>query len=164
MRVRCLRVLVPQLKPTDRLSLVLMTTQATVLQPLTLVRDIDMEDVRKKVERVRPGGGTRLMAGMQEASVQFDRYLATQAHATAPSVSAASSSATVSSSSSASMSSASSASSSSTSSSSSSSGEEDDRDMEDEQGDITISGPGLSNLAQVCLATEMPRHERERVM
>ena len=53
-----------KLRPQDRLAVLLFNHDQNVLQPLTDVDAMDTRDFKRKVEQLRPGGGTSLNAGL----------------------------------------------------------------------------------------------------
>lgn len=53
-----------KLRPQDRLAVLLFNHDQHVLQPLTDVGTMDAREFKRKVEQLRPGGGTSLNAGL----------------------------------------------------------------------------------------------------
>ena len=69
---RALHVLFQQLKSNvDAFGLITLNDQAKVIQPLTKVSAIDAAQLDKQLTQLQAGGGTNLMAGLQQASLQF---------------------------------------------------------------------------------------------
>ncbi|NHN43617.1 VWA domain-containing protein [Halorubellus sp. JP-L1] len=64
-----------QLRPDDRLGVVLYNQDATVAKPLNPVSETDMDAIRGHIrEDIQPGGGTSLSAGMDDATRLLDEY------------------------------------------------------------------------------------------
>eukprot|EP00938_MAST-03A_sp_MAST-3A-sp1_P005770 g5770.t1 len=62
---RCLRAYLGQLRPEDRVAIVLFNHDQRILQPLEAVGKIDGSDLEKKIASVYPQGGTALADGFE---------------------------------------------------------------------------------------------------
>ena len=60
-----------QLTGDDVFSIVTFNQNASVLQPMARVRNLDMNDVRNRVFYLNPGGSTNLSAGVRRGTEQF---------------------------------------------------------------------------------------------
>lgn len=67
--------LIDQLKPDDRLGVVLFDTNSFLAKPLNLVADTDTEAIKEHILEIEPRGGTNMSAGMELAIEQYDEYL-----------------------------------------------------------------------------------------
>ncbi|WP_323674292.1 VWA domain-containing protein [Halorubellus sp. PRR65] len=64
-----------KLRPGDRLGVVLYNSDAAVAKPLNPVAETDMDAIRGHIEEdIRPGGGTNLDAGMDDALSLLDPH------------------------------------------------------------------------------------------
>jgi Ca-activated chloride channel family protein len=63
--------LLNQLNPDDRVSIVLFNSTASLVQPIGLVNNTDMNGLVREVSYISAGGSTNLDAGMDMASAQF---------------------------------------------------------------------------------------------
>jgi Ca-activated chloride channel homolog len=63
-----------QLSEGDRLGIVAFDTSASVLLPMTAVSRLDMDDVQRDVDRIRPGGSTDLSSGMRLGTDMLNKY------------------------------------------------------------------------------------------
>jgi len=63
-----------QLNGDDRFGIVLYDSQAYLLQPMTLVRRADMEDVYDRISEIRANDSTNLAAGMELGTQLVDKY------------------------------------------------------------------------------------------
>jgi Ca-activated chloride channel family protein len=63
-----------QLKDDDRFGIVLYNSQSYLLQPMTLVRRADMEEVYDRISEIRAESNTNLSAGMQLGTDLLGKY------------------------------------------------------------------------------------------
>jgi Ca-activated chloride channel family protein len=63
-----------QLNSDDRFGIVLFDSQAYLLQPMTLVKRADMDDVYDRISDIRAGDSTNLAAGMQLGTDLVEKY------------------------------------------------------------------------------------------
>jgi len=63
-----------QLKDDDRFGIVLYNSQAYLLQPMTLVRRADMEDIYDRISDIRADDSTNLAAGMELGTDLVEKY------------------------------------------------------------------------------------------
>jgi len=63
-----------QLNDDDRFGIVLYNSQSYLLQPMTLVRRADMEDVYDRISDIRANDSTNLAAGMELGTELVDKY------------------------------------------------------------------------------------------
>ena len=63
-----------QLNDDDRFGIVLYNSQSYLLQPMTLVRRADMEDVYDRISEIRANDSTNLAAGMELGTELVDKY------------------------------------------------------------------------------------------
>jgi Ca-activated chloride channel family protein len=60
-----------QLENGDRFAIVVFNSQATLVKPMGLVRNVDMRSIKDNVLDLNAGGGTNLSAGMDMGNDQF---------------------------------------------------------------------------------------------
>jgi Ca-activated chloride channel family protein len=70
-----LSALTEQLRPEDRLGVVLYNSDPHVAKPLRRVENTDMEAIRGHIKEVQAGGGTDMMAGFESAMDLFEPHL-----------------------------------------------------------------------------------------
>jgi Ca-activated chloride channel family protein len=63
-----------QLNGDDRFAIVLFNGSASLVKPMGLVRNIDMDDIIDKVYDINPGGNTNMSAGIEMATRQFRNF------------------------------------------------------------------------------------------
>jgi Ca-activated chloride channel homolog len=63
-----------QLGEGDRLGIVVFDTTASVLEPITAVSHLDMNDVQRTVNKIQPGGSTDLSSGMKLGTELLNKY------------------------------------------------------------------------------------------
>ncbi len=68
------RSVLDQLKDDDRFGIVLYNSQSYLLQPMTLVRRADMDDVYDRISDIRAGDSTNLAAGMELGTELVAKY------------------------------------------------------------------------------------------
>ena len=65
-----------QLEPEDRLGIVLYNNNAEKAKPLRLVKNTQMDAIRKHIRKdIRAGGGTNMFSGLKKASNMYDKEL-----------------------------------------------------------------------------------------
>jgi Ca-activated chloride channel family protein len=67
--------LLGHLLPEDRFGLVVFSDNAFLVDPLTSVRDKDLERLKSRILRIKETDGTNMEAGMEEGTALFDRFL-----------------------------------------------------------------------------------------
>ena len=73
--IEAVTALLDHLEPQDRIGIVSFNSEARVVQPLSKVSNINMDDVRQKVIRLRAFSGTNMSAGMRSATNQYQDLL-----------------------------------------------------------------------------------------
>jgi Ca-activated chloride channel family protein len=68
------RSVLDQLKDDDRFGIVLYNSQSYLLQPMTLVRRADMEDIYDRISEIRANDSTNLAAGMELGTQLVEKY------------------------------------------------------------------------------------------
>ena len=67
--------LLGHLNPEDRFGLVIFSDDAFLVDPLTNVRDKDLERLKSRILKIKETYGTRMEAGMENGTALFDRFL-----------------------------------------------------------------------------------------
>ena len=67
--------LLGHLNPEDRFGLVIFSDDAFLVDPLTNVRDKDLERLKSRILKIKETSGTRMEAGMEKGTALFDRFL-----------------------------------------------------------------------------------------
>ncbi len=70
--IEAVTALLDHLEPEDRIGIVSFNSEARVVQPLAKVANLNLDDVRSKVTRLRAFSGTNMSAGMRSATAQYD--------------------------------------------------------------------------------------------
>ncbi len=73
--IEAVTALLDHLEPEDRIGIVTFNSESRVVQPLSRVQDLDMDEVRRRVIRLRAFSGTNMSAGMATATRQYDALL-----------------------------------------------------------------------------------------
>ena len=73
--IEAVTALLDHLEPGDRIGIVSFNSEARVVQPLTKVGNLNLDDVRSKVTRLRAFSGTNMSAGMRSATSQYNDFL-----------------------------------------------------------------------------------------
>ncbi|MCS1409640.1 MAG: Serine/threonine-protein kinase B [Verrucomicrobia subdivision 3 bacterium] len=73
--IEAVTVLFDHLDPEDRIGVVSFNSEARLVQPLAKVENLNMEDVRRRVTRLRAFSGTNMAAGMKGATGQYSSLL-----------------------------------------------------------------------------------------
>jgi len=73
--IEAVTALLDHLEPQDRIGIVSFNSEARVVQPLSKVSNLNMDDVRQKVTRLRAFSGTNMSAGMRSATSQYQDLL-----------------------------------------------------------------------------------------
>lgn len=73
--IEAVTALLDHLEPQDRIGIVSFNSESRVVQPLSKVGNLDMDDVRQKVTRLRAFSGTNMSAGMRAATNQYQDLL-----------------------------------------------------------------------------------------
>lgn len=68
---RCIYAILDQLTPSDSVSLTLFTTQTTPLLHQTLVKDLNMTNLKKRLGAIHANGGTDLSQGLRAGMSQL---------------------------------------------------------------------------------------------
>ena len=67
-----LNALIEQLKPDDKLGIVLFDHEGYLAKPLNLIEDTDIEAIKRHVLEIEPSGGTNFEAGYKKATELFE--------------------------------------------------------------------------------------------
>ena len=74
--IEAVTALLDHLEPEDRIGIVSFNSESRVVQPLTKVNNLNLDEVRQKVVRLRAFSGTNMSAGMSAATKQYDELTA----------------------------------------------------------------------------------------
>ena len=70
--IEAVTALLDHLEPEDRIGIVSFNSESRVVQPLTKVNNLNLDELRQKVVRLRAFSGTNMSAGMLAATKQYD--------------------------------------------------------------------------------------------
>jgi Ca-activated chloride channel homolog len=73
--IEAVTALLDHLEPQDRIGIVSFNSESRVVQPLSKVSNLNLDDVRQKVTRLRAFSGTNMSAGMRAATNQYQDLL-----------------------------------------------------------------------------------------
>lgn len=73
--IEAVTALMDHLEPEDRIGIVTFNSESRVVQPLARVENLDLDEVRRSVQRLRAFSGTNMSAGMRAATNQYDALL-----------------------------------------------------------------------------------------
>jgi len=77
---KCVLAIIKQLKDNDRLGIVLFNHESNVFQSICFIKDLNIQELKRKLKALRPCGGTNLEggfnAGMEELGMADDQQSA----------------------------------------------------------------------------------------